>query len=94
MKKKKADIKDLLSKAIESEKYIAPTLPEIEITPTKLGRPSEKLPNVEYVKLSARIPIATRNALKLLLYGKLAGQYKTQDELINAALLEFINTKR
>jgi len=95
MSKKKTDIKDLLNKAKSKEKYIAP-IPKVEEkldkkSSSKMGRPSEKKPGIEYVKLSARIPFDTRKRLRLALADRFADKFKTQDEMINAALLYFLD---
>lgn len=57
----------------------------------KMGRPTEKdFENVNYVKISARIPEETRDKMRIAMYSTLKGKFKTQDELINTAILKLI----
>lgn len=60
----------------------------------KVGRPSEKDPTVKYVKLSASIPEETKMQMKLALYSTFRDKHKTQDDLINSAILHYINEFR
>ncbi len=56
----------------------------------KMGRPTWKDPNITYVRLSVDVPKDVRDDLKVLLYTKFKDTYISQDELINAAINEFL----
>lgn len=60
----------------------------------KQGRPTNKDKEKKYVKLSARVPEETREAIKLALLTthKYLG-HKTQDSFIDAAVLHYLKTK-
>jgi len=53
----------------------------------KMGRPSHKKEGVEYVKLSASVQKTTRQLLRAALATEFEDDFKTQDELIEAAIL-------
>jgi len=63
--------------------------------PAKVGRKSWKTEGTNYVRMAFDTPIETKQKLKELLAVKFFGKYISQDEMINAALNEFIkkNTK-
>ncbi len=62
----------------------------VEIPPAKVGRKSWKDADVRYVRMAFDTPIGTKQKLKELLAVKFFGTYISQDEMINAALDEFI----
>ena len=64
------------------------------VSTNKVGRPTEKTPDIEYVKVSARIPAETRRKIKEALAGKFYGKVKTQDEFINKAILFYIESMK
>ena len=59
-------------------------------TPAKVGRKSWKSEGTDYVRMAFDTPIETKQKLKELLAVKFFGKYISQDEMINAALNEFI----
>lgn len=69
----------------------APRVKDAYVSSGKMGRPTEKdFENVTYVKISARIPEETRDKMRIAMYSTLKGKFKTQDELINTAILRLI----
>ena len=60
----------------------------------KMGRPTWKDANIHYVRVSADIPIETRNAIKMALYDSLKDKFLSQDELINVAIREFLERNK
>jgi len=99
--KKKFDgfskLKKTTDKVKQEQVYVETTLTDLkqgkkvgEGQPKKMGRPTWKDPNVNYVRLSVDVPKEVRSALKVLLYTKLSDTYISQDELINAAINEFL----
>ncbi len=59
-----------------------------------VGRPTFKDADVEYTTITAHIPVATKKKLMLALATTFYDRYKTQAELINDALLAFIENER
>jgi len=58
--------------------------------PAKVGRKSWKKEGTNYVRMAFDTPIETKQKLKELLAVKFFGKYISQDEMINAALNEFV----
>ncbi len=58
-----------------------------------VGRPSFKEEGTEYTTITAHIPVETKKKMMLALATTYYDKYKTQAELINDALLEFIERK-
>lgn len=56
----------------------------------KPGRPSTKNPSISYKKVGIELPVATLAQMKQALLIKFNGTYKTQSDLINHAVLEFL----
>lgn len=61
---------------------------------SKSGRPSTKKPSISYKKVAIELPVATLAQMKQALLIKFNGTYKTQSELINQAVLEFLKTNK
>lgn len=62
-----------------------------EVKPLKkIGRPSSKVKGETYVRISAKILDSTKTKLKVALYTRFKSKYKTQDELVNDAILAFV----
>lgn len=80
---------------IEQPKARKPVKTKAVKAPTKVGRKSWKTGGTDYVRMAFDTPIETKQKLKELLAVKFFGKYISQDEMINAALNEFIkkNTK-
>lgn len=68
----------------------ATTKPKPVKKPAKVGRKSWKNEDTNYVRMAFDTPIETKQKLKELLAVKFFGKYISQDEMINAALDEFI----
>lgn len=66
-----------------------PVVQEAKI-PNRVGRPSFKKSGVDYVKVYTQIPDSYRDAIKMSLLTRFKGEYKTQDEIINRAITEFL----
>ena len=60
----------------------------------KSGRPSTKNPSISYKKVAIELPVSTLAQMKQALLIKFNGIYKTQSELINQAILEFLKTDK
>lgn len=76
----------------ENRKQVAlpkPVIQEAKV-PAKVGRPTFKKSGVKYVKVYTQIPDSHRDAIKMSLLTHFKGVYKTQDEIINAAISEFL----
>lgn len=58
-------------------------------TPAKRGRPTSKDPQLNYVKVTSRIPEEVLRQLKMALLTT-HREYKTQDEFIRAAIEAFL----
>jgi hypothetical protein len=56
----------------------------------RMGRPTTKDPNTEYVRVSVDMPRDMRADLKTLLYTKFRGKYPSQNDLILDILRNFI----
>lgn len=64
-------------------------------TKKKMGRPTTKDPNTQYVRVSVDMPIEMRTELKRILYsGGLSDQYPTQNDLILGILETFIQNNK
>ena len=74
---------------IEQPKAKKTKKPKIK-EPAKVGRRSWKTEGTNYVRMAFDTPIETKQKLKELLAVKFFGKYISQDEMINAALNEFI----
>lgn len=66
-----------------------PVVQEAKI-PNRVGRPTFKDSGTKYVKVYTQIPDSYRDAIKMSLLTRFKGEYKTQDEIINAAISEFL----
>lgn len=66
-----------------------PVVQEAKI-PNRVGRPTFKESGVKYVKVYTQIPDSYRDAIKMSLLTRFKGEYKTQDEIINTAISEFL----
>lgn len=80
---------------VEQPKARKPTKAKVVKEPAKVGRKSWKTEGTNYVRMAFDTPIDTKQKLKELLAVKFFGKFISQDEMINAALNEFIkkNTK-
>lgn len=56
----------------------------------KQGRPSTKQPDKNYVRVTATIPEAVRDAMKVALYSTFKEVHKTQDDFVSAAIEFYI----
>ena len=56
----------------------------------KAGRPTDKDPEKKYVKISAVVEMGTKKLMGQALYSYLAETHKTQNDLINTAILEYL----
>lgn len=56
------------------------------------GRPTSKDPGTVYVKVNAAIPEALRDRMKLALLTTFKGRFRTQDEIMEAALTRFLES--
>ncbi len=56
----------------------------------KSGRPSAKKEGMKYVKITLEIPEEAKRKIAMSLVDKFYGKYKTQSEVINAALEKFL----
>lgn len=56
----------------------------------KLKKPFEKEEKVERVKITLEIPVSTKKIVKQALSNKFFGVYRTQNDLINEAILNFV----
>jgi hypothetical protein len=77
-------------KKVYKEVSALPAEPTPEKITGKVGRKSWKTEGVQYVRMAFDTPVEMKKQLKLLLFDKFADTYISQDEMINAALLEFI----
>jgi hypothetical protein len=75
---------------IEQPKAKKPAKVKKVKVPAKVGRKSWKTEGTDYVRMAFDTPIETKQKLKELLAVKFFGKYISQDEMINAALNEFI----
>jgi len=66
-----------------------PVIQEVKVK-ARVGRPTFKESGVKYVKVYTQIPESHRDAIKMSLLTKFKGIYKTQDEIINAAVREYL----
>ncbi len=57
----------------------------------KIKRQPTKQPGIKYVRISATIPEITKEKLKVALYTTFKETHKTQDNLVNSAILSYIN---
>lgn len=62
----------------------------VKKAPKKVGRKSWKESGVDYTRLAFDTPIDTKQKLKQLLVGKFFNKFISQDEMINAAIDDFI----
>lgn len=62
----------------------------VEIPPAKVGRKSWKEEGVQYTRMAFDTPLTTKQKLKELLAVKFFGTFISQDEMINAAMDDFI----
>jgi hypothetical protein len=87
---KKNEIGDALSmlKKQKSQASIKTVVEVVEKNP--IGRPSYKDESTPYVKLSAKIPDATKTRMKVALFTTFKDLHKTQDDFLNAAILHYI----
>lgn len=85
-------LKKTTDKVTQQQVYVESNLVDGTGRPVakKIGRPTWKDPNTEYVRLSVDVPKPIRQQLKVLLYTKFKDQYISQDELINVAIGEFL----
>ena len=101
----KTPVKRVMYKEVQEVEKIAETTRVVEIeqpkakksaktkkvkAPAKVGRKSWKTEGTNYVRMAFDTPIETKQKLKELLAVKFFGKYISQDEMINAALNEFI----
>jgi hypothetical protein len=63
---------------------------QVSSPPVKRGRPSSKEAGVKYIKVTSRIPEDTLLQMKMALLTTHRG-FKTQDELIRAAIEAFVD---
>jgi len=102
---KKAPVKRVMYKEVEEVEKTSETTRVVEIeqpkakkpikakkikVPAKVGRKSWKAEGTNYVRMAFDTPIETKQKLKELLAVKFFGKYISQDEMINAAIDEFI----
>ncbi len=70
-----------------------PVIQEVKVK-GKVGRPTFKEKGVNYVKVYTQIPETYRDAIKMSLLTKFKGIYKTQDEIINVAVKEYLEKNK
>lgn len=88
----KSDVKTAISNFNKNKEIKQhPTIIQVVKPIKKVGRPSTKLPRETYVRISAKILDSTKTKLKVALYTSLKSKYKTQDELVNDAILAFVD---
>ncbi len=75
----------------EAKKVVAPK-PVIQEAkqPRKVGRPTFKQEGTNYVRVYTQIPEVYRDKIKISLITHFKGTYKTQDEVINQAITDFL----
>ena len=59
---------------------------------TKIGRPSSKDPNIRYVKIGGMVRESTKEKMKLSLLTSCKNKHKTQEELIEYAILFYLKS--
>jgi|GEM_PF-6454466 len=75
----------------EKPKKSKPVKEEAKSLPKKKqGRPSTKEPDKNYVRVTATIPEAVRDAMKVALYSTFKEVHKTQDDFVSAAVEFYI----
>ena len=78
--KKKQQNKDLREK---------PVIQDVNIK-SNAGRPTDKNPEKKYVKISAVIEMETKKLMGQALYSYCSETHKTQNDLINSAIIEYL----
>ena len=101
MTKQKDEIKDALTsiskKKGNQNKGKTPLIVQQVKAPKQrkyIGRPSQKDPSIEYVKICASVPMDTRKQMKIALFSEFSNLHKTQDDFVNAAILHYIGSKK
>lgn len=95
MTKQNKNIKAALSNINQKKKGKGKRLVVQEVKQRKqVGRPSQKDPSIEYVKISASIPQETKTQMKIALFTDFKHKHKTQDDFMNAAILHYISSKK
>ncbi len=92
-KERDAAIAKFKKKQKKTEIRKPPTIQKV-IVPGTVGRPTDRDPEVEYVKISAVIEVRTKRLMGQALNDHLADDHKTQNDLINTAILEYIQNSK
>lgn len=58
------------------------------------GRPSDRDEKIDYTKISAVIEVKTKRLMGTAINSYLADKHKTQNDLINTAILEYLKSKK
>lgn len=76
----------------EAKKIVAPKAVIQEVKQAKkVGRPTFKEEGTNYVRVYTQIPELYRDKIKISLITHFKGTYKTQDEVINQAITDFLH---
>lgn len=73
------------------ESELAELKAQAERRHAKMGRPSDKDEDVEYVKICAKIPEQLRDDMRMAMLTKFKGKHITQDGMIEEAIRRYIN---
>ena len=92
---KKKDVKNALAQFNKSKQEIKtkPVIQKVKAV-KKVGRPTEKDATKSYTRISAKILETTKTKMKVALYRDFKDKYRTQDELVNDAILAFVESKK
>jgi hypothetical protein len=84
-----ASIQNMNKKKTEEANKIKTVIQETKIQ-TKMGRPSNKLKGIKYVKVGAMMPEDTKIAMQKAMLDQFRGVYSAQDEFIADAIEFYI----
>jgi hypothetical protein len=81
-----------INKAKENVPTVQKQVIQEAITKKRIGRPTFKEDSIKYARVFTDIPEELKDRMTVALIQKFKGKFSTMSELVNAAILEYLDT--